>query len=446
MEYSDKIETAVCNLASISLSAMVNENRLFDYEKLGEVTEIVTENLNKIIDVNFYPTTKTHTSNMNHRPIGIGVQGLADCFAKMDLPFDSTEAQDVNRNIFETIYYHTMKKSNEISKNRNEDVCNIFNEFMKHILNKEQSFFDWVVPYIKNNYYNKELKFTQDKNINDLYHKCKPHMNEIFGKNLYNVLNSYVSENNDFENIDIHNIKLISRKDNHFGSYSSFEGSPLSYGKFQFDLWNVSPSNRYNWDELRESIITYGTRNSLCVAPMPTASTSQILANNECFEPFTSNLYTRRTLAGEFVIINKYLMKELKDNGLWSINMKNMIIKNKVSIQNIQEIPDKIKKKYKIVWDMSMKRLIDMAKDRGAFICQSQSMNLWVEDPNYKNLTSMHFYAWRCGLKTGIYYLRRKAKHQAQQFTIEPKKSISYDNIASKAAEEDDEGCLMCGA
>ena len=446
MEYSDKNETAVCNLASISLSAMVNENRLFDYEKLGEVTEIVTENLNKIIDVNFYPTTKTHTSNMNHRPIGIGVQGLADCFAKMDLPFDSTEAQDVNRNIFETIYYHTMKKSNEISKNRNEDVYNIFNEFMKHILNKEQSFFDWVVPYIKNNYYNKELKYTQDKNINDLYHKCKPHMNEIFGKNLYNVLNSYVSENNDFENIDIHNIKLISRKDNHFGSYSSFEGSPLSYGKFQFDLWNVSPSNRYNWDELRESIITYGTRNSLCVAPMPTASTSQILANNECFEPFTSNLYTRRTLAGEFVIINKYLMKELKDNGLWSINMKNMIIENKGSIQNIQEIPDKIKKKYKIVWDMSMKRLIDMAKDRGAFICQSQSMNLWVEDPNYKNLTSMHFYAWRCGLKTGIYYLRRKAKHQAQQFTIEPKKSISYDNIASKAAEEDDEGCLMCGA
>ena len=207
----------------------------------------------------------------------------------------------------------------------------------------------------------------------------------------------------------------------------------MSNGLFQFNLWNVKPEFYEDWNTLRESIQLYGTRNSLCVAPMPTASTSQILANNECFEPFTSNIYSRRTLAGEFVVINHHLMKELKQHDLWNIDMKNKIIEQKGSIQKITEIPKKIKNKYKIVWDMSMKRLIQMAKDRGSFICQSQSMNLWVEDPNYKNLTSMHFYAWRSGLKTGIYYLRRKAKHQAQQFTIEPNKQ-----------EEDDEPCEMC--
>ena len=233
------------------------------------------------------------------------------------------------------------------------------------------------------------------------------------------------------------NIKLLVRQPKLHGSYSSFEGSPLSKGKFQFDLWGHTPSERYNWEELRQEIMTYGVRNSLCVAPMPTASTSQILANNECFEPFTSNIYSRRTLAGEFVIINKYLMKELKSQGIWNTELKNEIIEQKGSIQKIQSIPQEIKQKYKIVWDMSMKRLIDMAKDRGAFICQSQSMNLWVEDPNYKNLTSMHFYAWRSGLKTGIYYLRRKAKHQAQQFTIEPKNNIIQD-------EQEEEPCEMC--
>ena len=199
----------------------------------------------------------------------------------------------------------------------------------------------------------------------------------------------------------------------------------------------MKPSKRYDWNTLRENILNYGVRNSLCVAPMPTASTSQILSNNECFEPFTSNIYSRRTLAGEFVVINKHLMKELKEYGIWNQELKNEIIERKGSIQNINGIPQYIKEKYKIVWDMSMKRLINMAKDRGAFICQSQSMNLWIEDPNYKNLTSMHFYAWRSGLKTGIYYLRRKAKHQAQQFTIEPKEPIQQE-------EEDDDVCEMC--
>jgi len=216
------------------------------------------------------------------------------------------------------------------------------------------------------------------------------------------------------------------------GPYDSFDGSPLSQGIFQFDLWNVTPSNKYNWDKLRNNIMEFGTYNSLCLAPMPTASTSQILSNNECFEPFTSNMYTRRTLAGEFMVINKHLMKELIDLNIWNSSIKNEIVKHKGSIQTIKEIPDYIKQKYKIVWEMSMKSIIDMAKDRGAYICQSQSMNLWVEDPNYKILTNMHLYAWKSGLKTGMYYLRRKAKHQAQQFTVVP--------------DKEDPECLMCGS
>ena len=332
IEYSDSNESAVCNLASISLSSMVN-NGIFDYDKLHKVTKILTENLNKIIDVNYYPTEKTKTSNTKHRPIGIGVQGLADAFALLNIPFESPEAIEVNKLIFETIYHASIEKSMELSK------------------------------------------------IN--------------------------------------------------GPYSSFNGSPLSKGFFQFDLWNVQPSTRYDWDELRYNVVKNGVRNSLCVAPMPTASTSQILSNNECFEPFTSNIYTRRTLAGEFIVINKYLIKELIELNIWNTQLKNKIIENKGSVQNIANIPDHIKRKYKIVWEMPMKHIINMARDRGAFICQSQSMNLWIEEPNYKILTSMHIYSWKCGLKTGIYYLRRKAKHQAQQFTIVPEK---------------EEECEMCGA
>ena len=329
VEYSDSNESAVCNLASISLSSMV-EDSIFNYSKLFRVTQILTENLNKIIDVNYYPTDKTENSNTRNRPIGIGVQGLADTFALMNIPFESNEAIEVNKLIFETMYYASLQKSMELAKAS--------------------------LPY------------------------------------------------------------------------ETYLGSPLSKGVFQFDMWNITPTNRYDWSKLRENIMLHGVRNSLCIAPMPTASTSQILSNNECFEPFTSNIYTRRTLAGEFVVINKHLMKELVTLNIWNTKIKDKIIENKGSVQTIAEIPDDIKRKYKIVWEIPMKHIINMARDRGAYICQSQSMNLWIEEPNYKILTNMHLYSWKCGLKTGMYYLRRKAKHHAQQFTIVP------------------EECSVCGA
>ena len=424
----------------------------FSHDKLESITEVVAENLNHIIDCNFYPTSKTHTSNMNHRPIGIGVQGLADTFAKMGISFDSDEAQKLNREIFETIYYGSMRRSCDLAKSRYCDICRLQEEMVFDLFNGVPGYLKWFVPFFIKNKYDKEFRYFEKvsiehhipQDISVVYHTHKPTMQEIFGKAFYSVFESYLQlqeqkyeqRYEDYEPLD-ENIKLLVRQPKLHGSYSSFEGSPLSKGKFQFDLWGHTPSERYNWEELRQEIMTYGVRNSLCVAPMPTASTSQILANNECFEPFTSNIYSRRTLAGEFVVINKYLMKELKSQGIWNTELKNEIIEQKGSIQKIQSIPQEIKQKYKIVWDMSMKRLIDMAKDRGAFICQSQSMNLWVEDPNYKNLTSMHFYAWRSGLKTGIYYLRRKAKHQAQQFTIEPKNNIIQD-------EQEEEPCEMC--
>lgn len=310
----------------------------FNYQKLHDITRVFTRNLNRVIDVNFYPTEKTRRSNMRHRPIGIGVQGLADTFALMNLAFDSTESRKINEDIFETIYHASLEES------------------------------------------------------------CQLAIEE--------------------------------------GSYSTFEGSPASQGRLQFDLWEQSPSSRYNWNELRERIRENGLRNSLLVAPMPTASTSQILGFNECFEPFTSNIYMRRTLAGEFVIINKYLLRELVDIGLWNRQIKNKIISDNGSIQNIREIPESIRNRYKIVWELSMRTLIDYAAERGKYICQSQSMNLWMENPNYKALTSMHFYGWKRGLKTGIYYLRTKAKAAAQKFTVEPVKSIADTNT--------EEPCEMC--
>ena len=345
MEYSDDKETAVCNLASIGLPSFVNaETKEFDYDKLHQVTKVVTNNLNRVIDINFYPTEKTRVSNFKHRPIGIGVQGLADTFVLLDIPFHSDAAKEVNRLIFETIYHAALEKSNEIAKELGE-------------------------------------------------------------------------------------------------SYSSFQGSPASKGILQYDLWCKEPTpGRYDWSALKQSIITYGLRNSLLIAPMPTASTSQILGFNECFEPFTSNLYSRRTLAGEFVVVNKYLMKELIQLGLWNEQIKNNIIANKGSVQQLTILPEHIRNKYKIVWEIPMKHIIDMSADRGTYICQSQSLNLWMEDPVYNKLTSMHFYAWEKGLKTGIYYLRRKAKHQAQQFTIEPD-AIKNDNNDGK-----EEICEMCSA
>lgn len=375
IQHSNEEETAVCNLASIALPTFVNAStHEFDYDKLHEVAKVVTNNLNKVIDVNFYPTEKTKQSNMRHRPIGIGVQGLADTFVLMDIPFHSAEALEVNKLIFETIYHAALERSNEIA-----------------ILRK-----------------------------NEIYQKMEENETDLL-----NILDN--------------NIPIQVMNNPYVGAYSSFAGSPSSHGILQFDMWNVEPTpGRYDWSSLKLSIQTHGLRNSLLVAPMPTASTSQILGFNECFEPFTSNLYSRRTLAGEFVVVNKYLMKELIEMGLWNEQIKNNIILNKGSIQQLSMLSEHMRNKYKIVWEIPMRHVIDMAADRGAFICQSQSLNLWVEDPNYNMLTSMHFYSWKKGLKTGIYYLRRKAKHQAQQFTIEPEQNLN--------AEEHDEICEMCSA
>jgi ribonucleoside-diphosphate reductase alpha subunit len=346
MEVSTSKETAVCNLASIALPSFVDTSTQppsYNFEKLHEISKIVTNNLNKVIDVNFYPTEKTHTSNMRHRPIGIGVQGLADTFIQMGYTFESEEAKILNKHIFETIYHGALERSCEIAT------------------------------------------------VN--------------------------------------------------GPYETFYGSPASNGILQYDMWNVCPSQeRYDWVSLKERIKNNGLANSLLLAPMPTASTSQILGYNECIEPITSNIYSRRTLAGEFIMANKYLMRDLLDLGLWNEKVKNNIIANNGSVQQIEMIPQAIRNKYKTVWEISMRSLIDMAADRGAYICQSQSLNLWMEDPNYSSMTSMHFYAWTKGLKTGIYYLRRRGRHQAQQFTIEPEKGNT------SGIQEEDEICEMCSA
>ncbi len=320
MEYTSPDEVAVCNLASLSLPRFVT-NGSFDHQKLFEVTAEVTKNLNKIIDGNFYPIEEARNSNMKHRPIGIGVQGLADVFIMLRLPFDSELAGMLNKNIFETIYFAAMTTSMQLAREQ--------------------------------------------------------------------------------------------------GAYESFMGSPVSKGIFQFDMWGVTPSDRWDWQSLKVEVKRNGIRNSLLLAPMPTASTSQIFGNNECFEPYTSNIYSRRVLSGEFVIVNKHLLKDLIQLGLWNNDMKNRIILANGSVQGIEEIPADIREIYKTVWEIKQRRLIDMAADRGAFICQSQSLNLFVDKPTTAKLTSMHFYAWKKGLKTGMYYLRSQAASQAVQFTIE---------------------------
>jgi ribonucleoside-diphosphate reductase alpha chain len=345
VQYSDEKESAVCNLASIALPTFVKPNKdginEFDFSLLHGVSKIVTYNLNRVIDVNYYPTEKTERSNRRHRPIGIGIQGLADAFFLMGLPFASEGARELNRQIFETIYHGAVEESMELA----------------------------------------------------------------------------VTE----------------------GPYETFQGSPASKGELQFDLWSIDPGQtRYDWTKLKTDVVKHGLRNSLLLAPMPTASTSQILGFNECIEPITSNIYSRRTLAGEFILANKYLMTDLIQLDLWNEKIKNNIIANHGSIQQIDIIPEDIKEKYKTVWEIPMRALIDMAADRGAYVCQSQSLNLWLEDPNYSMLTSMHFYGWSKGLKTGIYYLRRRGRHQAQQFTIEPEKA--------KNLGEENEICEMCSA
>ncbi|MFM9008512.1 MAG: ribonucleoside-diphosphate reductase subunit alpha, partial [Bacteroidota bacterium] len=293
----------------------------FDHQKLFEITYVVTKNLNRIIDVNYYPIEEARNSNMRHRPIGIGVQGLADTFIMLRHAFESEEARRLNREIFETIYYAAMTASKDLA----------------------------------------------------------------------------IAE----------------------GPYSTFEGSPLSKGVFQFDMWNVTPTDRWEWDVLREEVMKHGVRNSLLLAPMPTASTSQILGNNECFEPYTTNIYNRRVLSGEFIVVNKHLLMDLVRLGLWNNDMKNKIIAANGSIQNIAEIPQDIKELYKTVWEIKQRTIIDMAADRGAYICQSQSLNLFIAEPNFAKLTSMHFYAWERGLKTGMYYLRTKPATTAIKFTVD---------------------------
>jgi len=350
VQYSDKTETSVCNLSSIALPAFVSEEGgagpIFDFEKLHKVARQVTYNLNRVIDINYYPTEKARRSNMRHRPIGIGVQGLADTFMMMGMPFGDEASRLLNREIFETIYHAALTESCELAKQ--------------------------------------------------------------------------------------------------YGAYETFEGSPASEGLLQYDLWDTTPilPFRYDWDGLKNQICKYGLRNSLLVAPMPTASTSQILGYNECIEPITSNIYSRRTLAGEFIVANKYLMRELLKLGLWNEQMKNAIVANNGSVQGMTEIPADIRHKYRTVWEIPMRALIDMAADRGVYVCQSQSLNLWMEDPNYKTLTAMHFYSWSKGLKSGIYYLRRQARSKAQQFTIVPEKRKNADEDET----EDANGCEMCSA
>jgi ribonucleoside-diphosphate reductase alpha chain len=360
IEYTSKDEVAVCNLASLALPRYI-QNGIFDHQKLYEVTYQVTLNLNKIIDHNYYPVKEAEYSNFRHRPIGLGVQGLADAFIQLRMPFESEEAKQLNKEIFETIYFAAMTASKDLA-------------------------------------------------IKD-------------------------------------------------GAYETFKGSPLSKGQFQFDLWNVTPdSGRWDWENLRLDVMNHGVRNSLLVAPMPTASTSQILGNNECFEPYTSNIYTRRVLSGEFIVVNKHLLRDLVNRGLWDNTMKDKIITANGSIQDIAEIPAEIKELYKTVWEIKMRSIIDMAADRGAYICQSQSLNLFINQPNASKLTSMHFYAWKKGLKTGMYYLRTQAASQAVKFTVENQGGKNMEPVipehVQQVADEIpagpscsmEDGCVTCSA
>lgn len=419
IEYSSSDESAVCNLASIALSKFVVEKdgvMVVDYDKLLDVVKLVTKNLDKIIDINFYPIPETERSNMRHRPIGIGVQGLADVFAMVGVAFDSKEAADINKNIFETIYFGAMTMSVELAKKRGELMIKL-----------------------------KEIKeFLGNKELLVDINKKKSKENEMM--ELVHTLNPLDSELN---------------REKCLGSYSTFIGSPLSEGLFQFDLWGEGKNDvsnfMWDWETLRANVIKYGARNSLLVAPMPTASTSQILGNNECIEPFTSNIYLRRTLAGEFVVVNKHLIRKLIEENVWNEDVKNKIIKDNGSVKNLDGISDDIKAIFKTVWEIGNKPLIDMAAVRGQFICQSQSLNLFMDKPSFKKLSSMHFYSWRKGLKTGIYYLRTKPVAQAQQFTIEPeKKKEGDDSSAAKkmntseplilACSRDNPDCEACGS
>jgi len=356
IEYTAPDEIAVCNLASLALPKYVTEEKTFNHEKLFEVTYQATINLNRIIEENYYPVQEAKTSNMRHRPIGLGVQGLADALILMGFPFESPEAKKLNGEIFETIYYASMTASKDLSRE--------------------------------------------------------------------------------------------------YGPYETYEGSPVSKGIFQYDMWGVKPSNRWEWDVLKKEVKQYGVRNSLLLAPMPTASTAQILGNNECFEPYTSNVYTRRVLSGEFIIVNKHLLKDLVKLGLWNDEMRQRIMAENGSVQNIENIPQRVKDLYKTAWEISQKSIIDMAADRGAFICQSQSLNIFMENANFGKLTSMHFYGWEKGLKTGMYYLRTKAATDAIKFTVDKnavkssvlkeEKTIQQQQAEVSCSLDDPDNCEMC--
>ena len=385
LEYTSEDEVAVCNLASIALPMFVKDGG-FDHQELFEVTKRVTRNLNKVIDRNYYPVKEAENSNMRHRPVGLGVQGLADAFIMLRMPFTCDEARTLNQEIFETLYFAAVTASMEMAQEE--------------------------------------------------------------------------------------------------GPYSSYNGSPISEGKFQYELWGIKDedlSGRWDWNGLRKQVLKHGVRNSLLVAPMPTASTSQILGNNECFEPYTSNLYTRRVLSGEFIVVNKHLLKDLVDRGLWNEAMKQELMRANGSVQQIEGIPEDLKELYKTAWELSMKDIIDMSRQRGYFIDQSQSLNLFMENANFSKLTSMHFYAWKSGLKTGMYYLRTKAATDAIKFTLDntkksvpaeitaevivqtakqDEKSIREQEVNIQSMSEDemrdllakakegqaDDDCLMCGS
>ena len=396
-EFTSPDEIAVCNLASICLPMFVdydeNDKPKYNYEKLHHITKVITKNLNKIIDKNFYPVDKAWRSNMKHRPTGIGVQGLADTFIKMRVAFDSKEAKDINKKIFETIYHGSLESSMEISKKRKR-------------------------------LYEEMNMLSTDGNLSDNMEKIKD-------------IEDYL-DLNEWE-------RKLTKK--YKGAYSTFEGSPISKGLFQFDMWNIKPTEgMYDWDALRKEINEHGVRNSLLVALMPTASTSQIMGNNEAFEAITSNIYKRKTLAGEFIVINKFLIEDLVKLNIWNKEVREKIIINEGSIQNIEEIPEEIRKLYKTVWEIKQKDVIDLAADRAPFICQTQSMNLFVAEPNPNLLTKMHFYTWKKGLKTGMYYLRTRPRATTQQFTIDPTKSKSNISKRSVVTAEEPEECLNCGA
>jgi ribonucleoside-diphosphate reductase alpha chain len=360
VEYSDDKEYACCTLASICLANFVKNDK-FDFDELHNVVKVVTRNLDRIVDINLYPVPETKISNMNHRPLGIGVQGLADTFARLRIPFTSPEAKQINKDIFETMYHGALTASHEIALERKNQISS-----------------NGV------SYQAAEMPFTiteEEKKLPNEY--C--------------------------------------------GSYSSFVGSPISEGIFQFDMWDIKPSDRWDWEELRNNIKIDGIRNSLLLAPMPTASTSQIMGFNECFEPYTSNIYKRGTLAGEFMVVNKYLVNDLVKLDKWNQQTKDKIIVDNGSVKNL-DISDKLKELYKTVWEIKQREIIDMAADRGAFIDQSQSMNLFIEKPDFNKLSSMHLYSWKKGLKTGIYYLRTKGAAKAQQFTIDPNINAVTDN------------------